>query len=209
MRKIVSLLLVAVMLCSLCGCGGNGEKMDALCGVWEMKYIEDAETAQGLLESMEFYAEEIALADLTSLENTMTVEFTKDGVYCYSYDIDAAKAALRKFYDSTVTAVYNGRTGLTEIYGFETINMSETEFKAFYAELFSMDSYEDLLDYFVENCLDYSAITDFDKGTFRLSGSRIICTAEGSDVEEEMSFSIDGDTLTLVYADGKEVYTKR
>lgn len=210
MRKIFSLLLAAALLCALCGCSGNADKMNELCGVWEMTYVEDEETARGLLESMEFYEEEIVLADLTGLENTMTVEFTRDKTYCYSYDIDRTKAAIREFYDEAVTAVYNGRTGLTDIYGFETINMTEEEFKAFYAtELFSMENYEELLDYFVENCLDYTAITDFDKGTFRLSGSRIICTAEGSDTEEEMSYSISGNTLTLVYADGKEVYTRR
>ena len=208
MRKLMSILL-AVLLCMLAGCGAGSEKMEALCGVWEMTYAEDTQTARGLLEAMEFYEEEIALADLNGLYNTMTVEFTNDGGYCYSYDIEMTKTSIRRFYEETVMAVYNSRSALTDLYGYETINMTEEEFKAFYADLFSVANYEDLLDYFVDNCLDYSAITDFDKGTFRLSGSRIICTAEGSDTEEEMSYTISGDTLTLVYADGKEVYTRR
>lgn len=208
MRRMLSLLLAVLLVGTLCGCG-NTEKLEELCGAWEMTYTEDAETTRGLLEAMEFYEEEIALADLNGLQSVMTVEFTREKTYCYSYDIDAIKASLRDFYDNTVVAVYNARANLTDIYGFETINMSESEFKAFYAELFSLESYEALLDYFVENSLDFSSLVDFDKGSFRLSGSRIICTAEGSDLEEEMSYSISGNTLTLVYADGKEVYTRR
>lgn len=209
MKKIVSLLLVFVIACSLCACSGSADRMAELCGVWEMIYVEEAESAKDLLESMDFYEEEIALADLTNLEVVMTVEFTQEKTYCYTYDIPATKAYIRSFYDNTVVAVYNAREQLTDIYGFETINMTEDEFKLFYADLFSLTSYEELLDYFVDNCLDYESLVDFDKGTFRLNGSKILCTAEGSNLEEEMSYSISGNTLTLVYADGKEVYTKR
>lgn len=207
MKKFVSVLLILAIACSLCACGG-ADKMEELCGVWVMPYEEDAETAKNLLESMEFYPEEMELIDTTGLELVMTVEFTQDKTYCYTYDLDACKANIRAFYEDAVITVYNSRSSLTDLYGYEIINMTEEEFKQFYAELFSMENYDALLDYFVENCLDYSMITNFDTGTFRLSGSKIICTATGSTQEEEMSYSISGDTLTLVYVDGKEVYTR-
>ena len=208
MKKIISALLVLVLACSLCACGG-ANKMDALCGVWEMSYEQDAETGKNLLENVEFYEEEIAMIDTSGLELLMTVEFTQSKTYCYTYDVAACKQNIRQFFADALHTVYNGRANLTDVYGYETINMTEEEFQMFYAELFSLGSYDALLDYFVENCIDYSALVNFDTGTFRLKGSKILCTATGSTQEEEMSFSISGNTLTLVYIDGTEVYTKR
>ena len=49
----------------------------------------------------------------------------------------------------------------------------------------------------------------FEKGTFRLLANSILLTADGSTTEEKMEFKIDGDTLTLIYIDGEEVYTRQ
>lgn len=209
MKKIVAYLLVLVMLCSLSACGSDTEKMEALCGRWEMVTYLDAETAQSALEALEFYPEEIALLDLNSMGLVMIVEFNADGTYRFAFDLEDSLEFMENYYTDAMSALYNSREQIAETYGEGVLEMTREEFEQYYAELFSMDSFEALMQYFLETSLDFEYLgQDIEAGTFRISGENILCTIEGEESAESMGYSIEGDTLTLVYVNGEEVYTK-
>lgn len=208
MKKVIALLMALVMALSLTACGFP--TMDDLCGTWEMDLQQEADTAQTLLENMEFYPEEIALIDLDSLYFVMIVEFNQDGTYRYAFDVDETKAHVREFFADAIDALYENRASLTDTYGSDITDMTQDEFEEAYAGLFSEESVDALLDYFVEYCMDYEILSeDLESGTFRLVVGTILCTVEGAAEEEKLDFKIEEDTLTLIYVDGEEVYTKK
>ena len=45
-------------------------------------------------------------------------------------------------------------------------------------------------------------------GAVRLSGGRLLCRADGSDTREALRFQVDGDSLTLIFADRTEQYVR-
>lgn len=208
MKKLIALALVLAMALSLSACGLPS--VEDLCGTWAMELPQNADTAETMLTNMEFYPEEIALIDLENLDFVMIVEFNEDKTYRFAFDVEATKANIRQFYADAIEALYNGRESLVETYGDEIKDMTLEEFQQAYAEMFSMSSVDSLLDYFVDNCADYNILAeDLENGTFRLLGKSILCKVEGSTDEEKMDFEVDGDTLTLIYVDGEEVYTKQ
>jgi len=88
--------------------------------------------------------------------------------------------------------------------------MTQDGFNQFYVDLFGAESYDALIDSFVESSFDYSVLSKtLEEGTFRIRLKDIYKTPDGKTEEESMGFSIDGNTLTLTYLDGDEVYTKR
>lgn len=210
MKKVLALVLVIVMLCTMTACSGGKKLMEELCGTWEMTFYQDADTVESLLSSMDFYAEEIALVDLNSMPIVMIVEYNEDMSYRYAFDVAATKAAIRDFYAQVVEDLYAGRNSLVASYGEEIAVMSQAEFEQFYAELFGQSDINMLLDVFMENSLDYSVLyEDIETGTFRVQSGKIYCTVTGQSVEESVGYTIIGDQLTLVYADDTEIYTKR
>lgn len=209
MKRIIALALVLVMLCALCGCESNAQKMEALCGRWEMVTYLDVETAQSALELLEFYPEEIALLDLNSMGLIMTVEFTQDGTYEFAFDLDGSLEFMGSYYRSVVEDIYNGREQLTATYGEDIVNLTLEEFQQYYAELFALADYDALIQYFLETSLDYDYLQEtVEKGTFRIASNTILCTIDGEEEAESMGYSIEGNTLTLTYVNGEEVYTK-
>lgn len=209
MKKIVALLLAAVMLCSLSACGSNTEKMEALSGRWEMVTYLDAATAKSALELLEFYPEEIALLDLNSMGLVMIAEFNMNGTYRFAFDLEGSLDMVRGYYKDAMTKIYDSRDQLVEIYGEGILEMTQADFEQYYAELFSMESFDALLQYFLETSLDYEYLEqDIEVGTFRIAKDNIVCTVEGEDTPESMGYSIEGNTLTLTYVNGTEVYTK-
>lgn len=208
MKKLIALLLVLAMALSLTACGFPS--MEDLCGTWVMDLPQDADTAKTMLENMEFYPEEIELIDLETLNFVMIVEFNEDKTYRYAFDVDATKVKIRQFYADAIEALYNGRESLVDTYGTDIVDMTQDEFEQAYAELFSETSIDSLLDYFVENCADYDILAeDLERGTFRLVAGSILCIVEGETQEEKLEFTVEGDTLTLIYVDGEEVYTRQ
>lgn len=209
MKKVLALILAVVMVCTLTACG-SAKKMEQLCGVWEMTFYQDADTVESLLSSMDFYAEEIELIDLNSMPIVMTVEYREDKTYCYAFDVSATQDGVHAFYAQVIEDLYNGRENLVASYGEDILNMTEDEFAQSYAELFGQSDIATLLNLFVESSLDYDVLyEDIENGTFRIQGNKIYCTVTGTTLEESVSYSISGNTLTLVYADDTEVYTKR
>lgn len=210
MKKICALICALLMLASLAGCSLPGMSMEDLCGNWESLTYFDAQDTQEILEGLDFYPEEIALADLNGLCIVATVEFKTDKQYNYGYDVDATRAMAEQYFSDFLDTLYENREDLVEAYGETILSMSKDAFLTAYAELFGMTSGQELIEVLAENALDYEALAESTEfGTFRLRLNDIYMKEAGASTEEYVTFKIENDTLTLIYQDGEEVYTRR
>ena len=210
MKKICALICALLMLASLAGCSLPGMSMEDLCGNWESLTYFDAQDTQEILEGLDFYPEEIALADLNGLCIVATVEFKTDKQYNYGYDVDATRAMAEQYFSDFLDTLYENREDLVESSGETILTMSKDAFLTAYAELFGMTSGQELIEVLAENALDYEALAESTEfGTFRLSLNDIYMKEAGASTEEYVTFKIENDTLTLIYQDGEEVYTRR
>lgn len=217
MKKAWSLILVIALTAGmLCGCGSlvdmfsGSSRYEALAGTWSCVVDDSESEARALLDFIEAYEDEIAAADLTSLKFVKTVTFNADKTYRFGYDIEGTKACVRDFYDRFFNGLYDVRGTLNDDYGMDFDSMSKEEFLAFYAELYGYAYYEDLLDALSEEVYDYASLAanGIETGTFTINRNQILCTITGETEAESMDYSIKGNTLTLGYMDGTEVYTK-
>lgn len=208
--KIMALLLAAVMmLCVFAGCESEGDKIAVLAGTWELNAEYPAEDTTELLESLGFIEEEIALIDLDSLSFVQTVTYTTDKQYSYGYDVDASRELADEFWTNAMAAIYEGRTSLNEAYEVEFDDWSEADFYQLYAELFSLDSADAMMDMLVESTYAYDVMAEpFETGTYTINGNLIMCTITGESQAESLEYAIDGNQLTLTYSDAVEVYTR-
>ena len=56
---------------------------------------------------------------------------------------------------------------------------------------------------------DYDSLSGkLETGTYYIDGNDIMCTITGQTMAESLGYKVDGNTLTLIYADGTEVYTR-
>ena len=235
--KMLSLVVAVLMLAALlCGCGskpekteapanaGNttmsapeskpepqseAEKMEALVGTWYENATEDESVAQALLESVDLYEEEIACVDLTTLQTVWTVTFTTDKTYQYAYDVDGTKAYARTFLEGAMDAMYENRASLGKLYDADFASASKEEFQQFYAELYDVADFSALLDKWAGECFNYDALAEpMEEGTYSIGDGTIDMTVLGETIPRILKYSIEGDTLTLIYADGVEVYSR-
>ena len=213
MKRIISLTLALLLSLALCGCG-NSKTMEALTGnTWcTTEYLSEQEAAE-LLENMDFYESEIAMADLSAVGAAKILEFSGDKTYRFLCDAEATRAMARNYLDDFISTLARNRAQLTgdynEAMGVDVAAMTEEEFKVFYAELFGSADYPELLDYLAANFFDYSSIPEIlESGTFSLSDERIFFIPEGETEEVYVEHVLTDSTLTITYADGVEVYTK-
>lgn len=206
MKHLKLILVLTLAMALLCGCGG-GVSAEELAGEWNMTIPCPQEDATYLLDSMDLYAEERAFVDLGSLNYVLAANFTADGSYSFVYDVEANKASVRAFYEGVMTALYDNRAELTSVYGDEVVDMTREEFDQFYADAYGMASIEVLMNNLVEYAYDYDALGEpLEEGTFTIVGSNLMCTVDGE--TSSIGFKLEGDTLTLTYVDGEEVYTR-
>lgn len=206
MKHLKLILVLTLVMAMLWGCGGSASAED-LAGEWHMTIPCPQEDATYLLDIMDLYAEERAFVDLGSMNYILAASFSADGSYSFVYDVEANKACVRAFYEGVMTALYENRAELTDLYGEEAVAMSREEFEQLYAEAYGMVSFEFLMNSLVEYAYDYEALAEpLEEGTFKIVGSNLMCTTDGE--TSSIGFALDGDTLTLSYSDGEEVYTR-
>lgn len=208
MKHIKSVLALMLAVLLLCGCGAS-VSADDLAGKWSLTAQSPEDEATYLLDSIDLYDEERAYVDMGSLNYVIVAEFGSDGSYSFAYDVDANKACVRAFYEGVMDALFENRAALSELYGTDLGAMTREEFNQFYASLYGETSYEVLMDGFVEYAYEYSVLAEpLETGTFKMVGSTMMCTITGETEAEGMGVKLDGDTLTLTFSDGEEVYTR-
>lgn len=209
-KRILVLSLAALLVMGLfAGCESEADKIAVLAGTWTMVGQDSEEEAKELLENIDLYEEEIALADLTTLTYKQNVVFTAEKTYHFVYDVEGTIACVREFFVETFAALYEGRATLNEVYGQEFDQMTEAEFQQFYADLYSAENFEALMDQVAEGAYNYEKMAEpWETGTYSIKGDDIMCTITGETQAEALGYSIEDDELTLTYSDAVEVYTR-
>lgn len=209
-KTVLFLLVLAMVLLTFSGCGpSTAEKIEALSSVWKTTVDDTKDTAESLLDAIDAYPEEVALADLYSLESVKVVEFTTDRTYRFAYDVEGTRECVKDFFESYFDALYEGRSTLNAAYETTFDDMTKTDFQQFYADLYECASYREMIEKMADNAYDYEDLAeDWETGTYTLKGKKIMCTITGEVMAEALEYAIEGDTLTLTYSNGVEVYTK-
>lgn len=206
-RVMVLCLCVVLMAGVLCGCEGGKEK---LLGTWYLLNGDTQKQADYLLEIVDLFPEELELIEPESLQLVKIVEFREDNTYRFAVDSEASQKGVREFYADMFDQLYNGREALSAVYEEDLAAMSQEEFQAFYASVYGESDFDALLESMTQSAYDYEAMgEDFETGTYRVIGSKILCTITGQSTEESLEYELEGNVLTLVYLDGQEIYEKR
>lgn len=213
-KTILRTLLVIVIVALIAGVrtffteNAMNDKIDQLAGVYTT--LEDnTDGVQDLLSLIDLSQEELALTGGVELKLVKLVEFNQNRDYRFSYDAEQSKQQVRAMYADALDAIYQGRATLTALYGDEITTVTQEEFQQLYAELYSLTSYDELLDAFADNAFDYDALSeDYETGTYTVEGKKIMCTITGESEAEYLEYKLDGDTLTLTYSDMVETYTR-
>lgn len=207
-RILAILLTILLTVSMLCGCQSTEEKYAALSGTWIMYEQDSEEQVMVLLESIDLYEEEIALVDMNSLRYAWTFEFDTAGNIRQCQPVEENKALVREFYTGMFDDFFENRASLDGVYETELSAMSREEFEQFYAELYTFSSFEELMDQLVENAYYYDEWEDLRRGTFTFKGNNIVVNDTVENDTYNIGYKIEGNTLTLSYIDGVEVYTK-
>lgn len=213
MKRFISLLailLTLIMVCSaLSGCETTADKMAALSGTWIMIEQDTVEQANVLLENIDLYEEELALADNTSLKYAWIYEFDTEGNFRQADDIEMTKQLVREFYEGVFDNLYENRASLSALYEQDLSAMTKEEMQVFYAGLYGYDTYEALMDRFVESAYKYDEWEDYRNGYFTIKGDKLDMVDRQAGYDSYLiAYKLNGDTLTLTYSDGVEVYTR-
>ena len=180
-----------------------------LTGTYQMEDMLSADTAEEILTTNDFYAEEIALAELNSLSVPKFVEYHSDKTYTYYYDANGYRDNVEAFFRETFDRMYEGRVSLSSLYNADFTSMSKADFQAYYASLYSENSFDDLIATLANGCWDYEALSnDVEIGTYSIQDNKIIYTEQGSTLKEHVTYKLSGNSLSLTYSDGVENYTK-
>lgn len=212
--RILCLLLVAALSISLLAGCMSQEKLDetvhnALRGTWKTEVPCSDETTQALLENIDLYDEEIALLEIAGPKLVKIAAF-EDGTYRFDIDANAVRENVRAFYANAFAVLYENRTELNELYEQTFDDMSQTDFEAYYAELYGYEDVAAMLDDFADNAFDYEAMAVIETGVYTAKAKDVIyCIPNESDASEgTLQFSLGGDALNLRFSDGDEVYKR-
>lgn len=210
-RMLSAALAVLMILCCLTGCKSEKKKLAELNGVWVSSMVRTPEQAEELLQSIDACEEEIALADLETMRIGTLAEF--DGkTYRFGFDAEQTRLCVEEYFRGYFEDLYEGRETLNLVYGENFPAMTQEEFYAFYASLYECEDYETLISMIVWRVYDYDALEEqSSSGTFTISDGKLVCKPDGQETESTVGYQVSnkGKTLTLSYADGVEVYTKK
>ena len=209
MKKTIALILaLAVLFCS--GCSTTQKKIEEIAGTWSATQPDTRDWAKNLLEAMEAYDEELALAELDSLRYALQIHFDEEMNYSFQYDAEGTTACVKQFLRGYFDNLYEGRETLEEAYGMDFADMTQEEFDLFYANLYGYDDMDALIEEFSQDVFDDSAMTEVWKsGTYTIVKDRILLTAEGEENPEQITYSVTENELTLAFADETVVCTRK
>lgn len=209
MKKIIALILVlSVLFCS--GCSTTRKKAEEIAGTWSATQPDTRDWAKNLLEAMEAYDEELALAELDSLRYALQISFDEEMNYSFQYDAEGTAVCVKQFLRGYFDNLFEGRETLEEAYGMDFADMTQEEFDLFYANLYGYDDMDALIEEFSQDVFDDSAMTEVWKsGTYTIVKDRILLTAEGEENPEQITYSVTENELTLAFADETVVCTRK
>lgn len=214
-KKLLSWVIAIVVLALIAGVRtfvsesiANG-KIDKLAGRWETQTEADMENMSDLLLNWDFYPEELELAEDVKLYIPTIIELNENRVYRVYIDGEIFRSCVCEMFDGVLDALYDGREKLVDTYGEVVMTMTRDEFRQAYAEMYELSSDRELIDVFADSAYDYEEISEpIERGTFTVEGKKVYFTITGETEAEYASYQLSGDTLTLTFVDGVEVYTR-
>lgn len=137
------------------------------------------------------------------------IELNENRVYRIYIDDEIFRSYICEMLDEVLDALYDGREKLVDVYGEVVMTMTRDEFRQAYAELYGLSSDREFIDIFADSVYDYEEISEpLERGTFTVEGKKLLFTITGETEAEYATYQLNGDTLTLTYSDGVEVYTR-
>lgn len=206
MKRMLALLLATLLVLSLTAC--DLDFKGKIVGSWTCRIEDTEENRNALMETIELYEEEIALVN-TPLYTEKTLTFNEDGTYTFSEEAEGVKKYVRTFYKDLFEDLYQGRDTIATLYeGADLSQLTEEEFYQFYAELYTYETFDKLLDALSESVYDYDSFEPYETGTFTVGSDKIVFDADGDEGDGSVEYSVSDDTLTIEYSDSTERYTK-
>ena len=211
MKKLIALAAALMLLCcGLYGCESESDKIDAIAGHWETVNYYTSDSVYDSLVGLDLYEEEIALLDLSGIGLVDVIEFNTDKTYTITCNVDKSMAMVEQYFRDAFTTFYQNRDELDDCYEDDLSAMTEAEFQQFYVDLYAQESFDALIELFASCITDEEhLLEDTETGTYRVLGNKVWCTPEGGSEAEYIVYSVEGDVLTLTWADGAIEYTRQ
>lgn len=197
MKKLISLVLVAAMLCCvLAGCGNK--EVEALIGTWE------AEVDMTELMASEMDAEMMEFVTLEDVVFTMVLQFNSDGTYSMTLDEESVETALNNVMqsvkDGVVAMLENqiAEMGL-EMTVEEMLAASGMDLDALMAELEAEIDLSSLIEETIDEASDEGKFDAKDGKLFLSAGLDYLPDPECYEV-----YTLEGNVLTLIENVGDE-----
>ena len=209
MKKLICVILSLMMMVGLCACESEADLLLKVNGSWSVKMEETQETYDNLMESIELYEAELAAID-TTLYTVKTATFNADKTYVLEEKAEDVQECLREFFQGAFADLYEKRETLKDCYEQDISILSEEEFYQFYANLYSKEDFDALIEHFATKLYNYDNFEPIDEGTYTISSTRITLQSDDAFNSDDgyVTYSVDGDTLTLTWSNDVEVYTK-
>lgn len=185
---------------------------EELLGLWEIVEYRPDESVHSLLESIDFYEEEIALIDLSSLAFQRTLILTENNRYYMGYDPEDSVQYAQVFFESVFEDLYTERKTLEAVYDIDLASMDKDTFLDFYAEMYEADSFDILVANWIDNLFYYTddeyAFAYLDEGTYSIDSNRLHLQSDTDSESFNVSFKLDSNYLYLSDPNTQRTYTK-
>lgn len=210
MKKIIAFTLVLILLCcGLAGCETEADKIAAIAGHWETVNYYTSDSVSESLVNLDLYEEEIAMMDPGAIGIVDVIEFNEDKTYTITCNPEKSIAMVEEYFRNAFATFYQNRDQLAGCYTDDLSAMTEAEFQQFYADLYGQTNFDALIEMFVFSITDEDHLLQgTETGTYRIVGERIYFKTTGASEEEHITYSVNGDELTLNFANETEIYNK-
>lgn len=209
-KRIVPILLAICLAFSFCACGKSAQ--EKLIGTWQGMVYLDSDTAEDVLDALDFTEDEIAVANTDELGYVDEIVFLDNNTYMIKPSENSSIAYLEKYVDSLITACFEAKD--VDVYYGGDLDAATTleEFQAAYADLFGYDTYDELVTDFAASIYENIFDQDTENGTYEVrdSDGKIAFTVDGETEAEtvEFVFNSDDSAVTITYSDMEVVYER-
>lgn len=208
-RLLASALAVLIVTFAMDGVAkiSTSRKISKLAGNYVTMEPLEADMVERMLTNFDFYPEEIALIDLESQTVPKCMEFRDNKSVVSYYDADAFRSDVERFFRQAFENLYANRDALSSLYNADFSAMTQAEFETYYATLYSKSTFDELVTFLAADAYNYNELTS-STGTFTIEDDKIVCKFINPFSTSVMGYDLSGNTLTLTYSDGAEVYTR-
>ena len=175
--------------------------IEELAGTWEGEFESDLSWEE-VFVSFEFCDKELEILRTNHIayETVPFIDsatFTKDKTFVIESNKEASKRIQREYFERAFDALYQSRDLLRFTYNTDFSNYTKEQFEVYYATLYSCDSFDLLLDNFVEDLADYYMAQT---GIYKINGNLILIREGKGKTEYSIEYKIVSDVLYLTYS---------